>query len=37
MKKEYTAPDAEILSFKLREDLLTDPGADASIGEQDEP
>lgn len=38
MKKEYTAPDAEIVSFKLREDLLNDgPGADVSMGEQDDP
>ncbi len=33
MKKEYTAPDAEIVSFKLREDLLTEPGLDPSTGD----
>lgn len=32
MKKEYTAPDAEIVSFKLREDLLNEPGLDESAG-----
>lgn len=32
MKKEYTAPDAEIVSFKLREDLLNEPGLNESSG-----
>ena len=30
MKKEYTAPDAEIVSFKLKEELL-EGDADASL------
>ena len=30
MKKEYTAPDAEIVSFKLKEELLEGSG-DASL------
>ena len=31
MKEEYTAPKADIISFKLEEDLLGDPGADPSL------
>ena len=31
MKKEYFAPDAEIISFSIEEDLLGEGGADASL------
>ncbi len=38
MKEEYTAPRADIISFKLEEDLL-EGGADASLvpGPPDDP
>lgn len=36
MKKEYTAPTADIISFKLKEDLL-EGGADASLVEYPDP
>jgi hypothetical protein len=31
MKEEYTAPKADIISFKLEEDLLGEPSGDASL------
>ena len=31
MKKQYSAPDAEIILFNTNEDILTDPGGDASV------
>ncbi len=32
MKEVYTAPTAEIVSFQIAEDLLTEPGVSGVVG-----